>query len=283
MYQKAMNQLGLDSETLPISGVTKETIHKAKDILRQIRENVDEDNKIAMQGLNADLGALLGIREKISELSSRYYELIPLAMYKNQIAPRLSNLHMIKQRFDDLEQLSNIEHASKVLLGALYRQSKMHPVDYIHHSLNLIMEFIDPTSPEHEVVETYIKNTSEGHVNFATHRVKIFKIQRKGEAEATEAFSDIGNRRLLFHGSSLFNFIGILLQGLRIAPPEAPATGALFGKGVYFADMFSKSMAYSQGRFGFGGGQDSKLLLLTEVALGNQKKLWRPENVEKLD
>jgi len=43
MYQKAMNQLGLDTEMLPISGVRKETILKAKDLLRQIREKVDED------------------------------------------------------------------------------------------------------------------------------------------------------------------------------------------------------------------------------------------------
>ena len=86
----------------------------------------------------------------------------------------------------------------------------MHPVDYIHHALNLCIDYLDPKSPEHEVVETYVKNTSEGSLNFVTHRIKIFKIQRKGEAEAIEAFSDIGNQRLLFHGSSLFNFIGIL-------------------------------------------------------------------------
>lgn len=30
---------------------------------------------------------------------------------------------------------------------------------------------------------------------------------------------------------------GILKQGLRIAPPEAPVTGYMFGKGVYFADV----------------------------------------------
>jgi len=35
----------------------------------------------------------------------------------------------------------------------------------------------------------------------------------------------------------MFNFIGILADGLKIAPPEAPSTGYMFGKGVYFADM----------------------------------------------
>ena len=49
---------------------------------------------------------------------------------------------------------------------------------------------------------------------------------------------------LLWHGSRLTNFVGILSQGLRIAPPEAPVTGYMFGKGVYFADMSSKSANY---------------------------------------
>lgn len=59
-----------------------------------------------------------------------------------------------------------------------------------------------------------------------------------------QAFKDVGNRQLLFHGSRLSNWAGILGSGLRIAPPEAPATGYMFGKGVYFADMSSKSANY---------------------------------------
>jgi hypothetical protein len=34
-----------------------------------------------------------------------------------------------------------------------------------------------------------------------------------------------------------YGLLGILKQGLRIAPPEAPVSGYMFGKGVYFADV----------------------------------------------
>jgi Poly(ADP-ribose) polymerase catalytic domain len=54
---------------------------------------------------------------------------------------------------------------------------------------------------------------------------------------------------LLWHGSRSSNFAGILSQGLRIAPPEAPVTGYMFGKGIYFADMVSKSANYCQVSF----------------------------------
>lgn len=65
-----------------------------------------------------------------------------------------------------------------------------------------------------------------------------------------QAYKDLPNHFLLYHGSQMFNFLGILSQGLRIAPPEAPPTGYMFGKGVYFADMFDKSFGYAARGYG---------------------------------
>ena len=54
------------------------------------------------------------------------------------------------------------------------------------------------------------------------------------------------------------------ISGLRIAPPEAPVTGYMFGKGVYFADMVSKSANYCNTT----RSNNTGLLLLCDVALG---------------
>ena len=78
-------------------------------------------------------------------------------------------------------------------------------------------------------------------------KIKVFKLERKGEEETYKPMKELGNRKLLWHGSGMTNFLGILSQGLRIAPPEAPVTGYNFGKGVYFADLASKSAQYSRG------------------------------------
>ena len=67
--------------------------------------------------------------------------------------------------------------------------------------------------------------------------------RRPGESEKFK--KDLHNKQLLWHGSRTTNYAGILTQGLRIAPPEAPVTGYMFGKGVYFADMSSKSANYT--------------------------------------
>jgi hypothetical protein len=45
---------------------------------------------------------------------------------------------------------------------------------------------------------------------------------------------------LLVHGSRLTNFVGILSKGLKIAPPDVPASGYLFGKGVFLICFFLK-------------------------------------------
>jgi len=84
---------------------------------------------------------------------------------------------------------------------------------------------------------------------------------------------------MLWHGSRLSNFAGILSQGLRIAPPEAPASGYMFGKGLYFADMVSKSANYCCA----GNSEGVGLLLLCRVAVGTPRKLYRADvNANKL-
>lgn len=75
---------------------------------------------------------------------------------------------------------------------------------------------------------------------------------------------------LLWHGSRFYNFGGILSQGLRIAPPEAPKSGYLFGKGVYFTDMVDKSARYTYHHL----SGNVALFLLCEVALGKMRELY---------
>ena len=93
--------------------------------------------------------------------------------------------------------------------------------------------------------------------------LECFKIAREGEADKYNP-KNLDNKKLLWHGSRYSNFVGILSNGMRIAPPEAPSTGYLFGKGAYFADLSGKSSAYSCPYLSGGVG----LFVVCEVALG---------------
>ena len=61
----------------------------------------------------------------------------------------------------------------------------------------------------------YFDNTKGG---FSRVKVgNIYEIERPTEHKSFNA--KIGNNMLLWHGSRISNFVGILSQGLRIAPP----------------------------------------------------------------
>mmetsp|Transcript_40067 Transcript_40067/g.38592 ORF Transcript_40067/g.38592 Transcript_40067/m.38592 type:complete len:276 (+) Transcript_40067:1981-2808(+) len=272
-----MKGCGINRNFFPLSAISKDLILEARAVLVQIKEAVDEDLERQKSFVQTDYAELIKIKERIYELSNRYYQLIPLSKYTFAMPMPLRNYHEIQEQYETLQQLTNIEFASKILLGAKQRQYEMNPIDYVHQALNLMIEPLDKAGGEYEVINKYIQNTN---TNFR-HRIKnIFKIQRKGEAEVMQTFKDLPNHYLLYHGSSIFNFIGILAQGLRIAPPEAPPTGYMFGKGVYFADMFDKSAPYAnRGNF----KQSSFLMLLCEVALGNQKELHNAQYIDKLE
>ena len=74
----------------------------------------------------------------------------------------------------------------------------------------------------------YVANThSKFHPEYKLEIDQIFKVNRSGEKEK---FKHLHNRKLLFHGTRTTNMAGILSKGLKIAPPEAPANGYMFGK-----------------------------------------------------
>jgi len=83
---------------------------------------------------------------------------------------------------------------------------------------------------------------------------------------------NLDNKKLLWHGSRYSNFVGILSNGMRIAPPEAPSTGYNFGKGAYFADLSGKSNGYSCPYLSGGVG----LFVVCEVALGKSQQFSYP-------
>ena len=166
-----------------------------------------------------------------------------------------------------IESLLNIKRAVDVNAES---DGAVHPTDDAYAKLGCALEAA--SAEEVAMVEEYVRNThAKTHSQYKLKVTHVFRASRDGEAAAHR--SKLGNRQLLWHGSRLTNWVGILSQGLRIAPPEAPATGYMFGKGVYFADMVSKSANYC---FATSANPDG-VLLLSEVALGTPYEKLRAE------
>ena len=119
-------------------------------------------------------------------------------------------------------------------------------------------------------MQEYVRNTHGAtHTQYELEIEEAFEVVRAGEEDRFAPFEAMENRQLLWHGSALSNYVGILSQGLRIAPPEAPVSGYMFDKGVYFADCVSKSANYCR----TNRQNSTGVMLLCEVALGEMEEM----------
>jgi len=66
---------------------------------------------------------------------------------------------MLKQKYDMLQDLNNIEMASKMLLGALQKADEINPVDYCYNALNVKLDPMPEHSDEFKLLKHYIYNT----------------------------------------------------------------------------------------------------------------------------
>jgi poly [ADP-ribose] polymerase len=183
---------------------------------------------------------------------------------------------MLKKEIELLESLSDMKDAAEIMKVDRKTRDAIHPLDRQFAGLGLEeMTPLEHNSNEFTRLKDYLKE-SRGATHQMNYDVKdIFRIEREGEFKRFDdsEFSKISSdRRLLWHGSRTTNFGGILSQGLRIAPPEAPVSGYMFGKGIYLADMSSKSAGYC---CSYNSGGEA-LLLLCEAELGDPiQKLTR--------
>lgn len=253
-FDATMTALNYDANKLPLGKLSKATIARGFQALKDLSTLLD----------NTDATS----RAEVERLSNQYFSVIPHAFGRNR-PPVIRDNDALKKEIELLESLSDMKEAAAMLKSQLKDDSGVHRLDKQFQGLGMNeMTVLDHKSQEFTELDHYL-NDSKGATHHVNYEVQdIFRIERQGEFERFEkspyakAASD---RRLLWHGSRVTNFGGILGQGLRIAPPEAPVSGYMFGKGIYLADMSSKSANYCCS-YNSGG---TALLLLCEAELGN--------------
>jgi poly [ADP-ribose] polymerase 1 len=258
--KRQMVEFEIDLNKMPLGKISAKQIKQAFQVLNEIQTLID--NK--------------GSNNLFLDASNRFYTLIPhdFGLKKPTL---LNDPALVKAKTDMLNNLLDIEIAYNIL--NLDSGGEVDPIDAHYKKLECSMETLDHDSEEYKRLLEYVKNThAQTHSNYKLNVKEILKLNRKGEVDRYEAFKSLHNRKLLWHGSRLTNFAGILSQGLRIAPPEAPCTGYMFGKGVYFADMVSKSANYCF----TSSANPTGLMLLCEVACGEMYERNGAEYVTKL-
>lgn len=266
--KKVMLEFELDMEKMPLGKISQRQIKAAYAVLNEL----------------TDLIAKNGSNVQFIDATNRFYTLIPHSFGVSR-PPVLDTVEQVRNKMNMLEALLEIEVAYNLLTVKEEKEEgkenaqAQNPIDLHYDQLKANLQPLERDDPEFERLLRYVRNThAETHNMYDLDVEAIFKVRRSGEEKRYKPFRKLHNRRLLWHGSRLTNYVGILSHGLKIAPPEAPSTGYMFGKGVYFADMVSKSANYCV----TSSANPTGLLLLCEVALGDMKECTAAEYVTKL-
>ncbi|BFZ11859.1 hypothetical protein BsWGS_14898 [Bradybaena similaris] len=262
MLLASTNKFGLDENFMPFGRIKRETLLEARRLLTEISELIDKVTKLR-NNLTVDVqGEYQSNCEEIAKLTNEYYHLVPISGYESETIQPIAEKKMLREQTKLLADLMDLQIANTVLLGANLRKSEINPIDYIYNSLDCRIQPLGEEDPETQFILTNI------HATVPTANInRIFRVAREGE-NARLAALNMPNHQLLWHGSSMSNFISILSRGLLVTPPEVPWTGHLFGEGIYFADTFVKSSHYCHNH---SLKSTCKVMLLCEVALGNSK------------
>ena len=247
--EQAVMEMEYDTKKAPLGKVTTEQISAGYQSLKNISDCINK-------------GKTTG--PEIIQACNDFYTRIPHEFGMRK-PPIIKTSEMVKAKLQLLEALSDIQVALKML--STVEDEKLHPVDRKYKQLDVNINPLDMKSKEWKMVDHSIQSThATTHSMYSMEVLDVFSLDKTKEVND---YHDRGNVKLLYHGSRLSNWAGILSQGLRIAPPEAPSTGYMFGKGVYFADMSSKSANYCFTTRSNPVG----LLLLCEVSLGKANQL----------
>ena len=220
-FAATMAHLNYDANKLPLGKLSKNTILRGFQALKDLSALLDDPTLAASQYQTSFIQA-------VEQLSNLFYTIIPHSFGRNR-PPIIRDHDMLKKEIELLESLGDMKDASLLMKTDKKDVERINMLDRQFQGLGMNeMTPLKNTSDEFLELKEYLMNT-RGATHNANYQVaQIFRIERQGEHDRFEESEFSGpprNRRLLWHGSRCTNFGGILSQGLRIAPPEAPVTG----------------------------------------------------------
>lgn len=260
ILNKTLTEIGYDAKKMPLGKLSGDALKQGYTVLKQIEAEMKTKNQ-----------------KNLQDLSSQFYTLIPHDFgFRHMSMFVIKTPQQLKEKIQMIENLSDMKIASSLISGTTESGDSI--IDQHYKKLNCRLTPVEKNSKDFKICQEYMKNThGSTHNQYTLEPLDVFVVDRPNEE--SRYTKNLGNDMLLWHGSRVTNFVGILSQGLRIAPPEAPVTGYMFGKGIYFADMVSKSANYCWA----GPSNNIGCMLLCEVALGNpNEKLFSDYNAAKL-
>jgi poly [ADP-ribose] polymerase 2/3/4 len=237
----------------PLGVLTIGQVEKGEKILEQAYDVFKKDGK--------------NKKSELERLSGEFYTVVPHRIGRSRQAIEAAVI-------DSLAQFEQKQETLQLMKDMLQVNGESHSVlvdpevDGKYRALSCAVTPIEKGSPQHEELAAFVVNSQVKHKNVKVKNV--FALRR--EAEAKGFREDVGNHRLMFHGSRIRNWVGILSRGL-LMPKIVVSMGVnrtdagWLGNGIYFGDAACTSAFYTT-----AGSRGTRFMAVHTVALGKIKE-----------
>lgn len=234
---------------MPLGIMRESQIEFAQDILHKIDENLKIENQ-----------------DEIKCLSEQFYRIIP-HMGKSDRRPIIDSLITLKAKM-------NMLHRFEVVLRTIHRAVRYNtnPFDYICEKyLETSIQLVDRSSHSFGLLSECIAKTQQID---SFEIANIFRVECESYASFT---TRVQNHCYLYHSTFANNILGILKEGLLVAPSHVHSCHRFFGKGIYFWDSAAAALdLFRTNNF------DTGIVLVCRAALGKQQPsvYWKTQDDE---
>ena len=241
----------------PLGILTVGQVEKGEAILAQIYPLIQQ-------------GEVSKRRGRLEELSGEFYTVIPHRIGRSRgavSAAVIDSVAAFGQKQETLQLMKDMLQVNGEAGSVLYDAR----IDQQYLSLKCDLGWLDPDSPQYREVA---KHVTDSQVGWRSIKVRsVYTLRRPGEWGEYDACSaGLDNRRLLFHGSGVQNWVGILSRGI-LLPKVVVKMGVRrtdagwLGNGIYFGDAATTAAQYTTP----GRSRKTSLMTVARVALGRMK------------
>jgi poly [ADP-ribose] polymerase len=212
-----------------------------------------------------------GSRSKFEDLSGEFYSAIPhrIGRTRDAIAAAvIDELGEINAKQETLQLMKDMLAVNGEKGGVLFDDGSADKVDEQYKALGCTISKIENGSAPYKEWEEHVLKSQVKSKNIKV--VNIYAVKRHGEWDAFD--TKVGNEKMMFHGSRIKNWVGILSRGI-LMPKIVVSMGVnrtdagWLGNGIYFGDASCTSAFYTTP----GTTKKTRFMAIARVGLGKMK------------
>lgn len=205
---------------------------------------------------------------QLEDLSGEFYSAIPhrIGRTRDAIAAAVIDaLADISAKQETLQLMKDMLAVNSGGKGAVLFENNL---DDQYQALGVTIDQLKNDSGPFKEIEEHVLSSQVKSKNIKV--ASIYTLRRKGEWDVFD--TKVGNEKLMFHGSRIKNWVGILSRGI-LMPKIVVSMGVnrtdagWLGNGIYFGDASCTAAFYTT-----PGARKTRLMAIARVGLGNMKE-----------